>query len=77
MLMLHLTCLKARVTIFPQLKITESKMTKFIHQKRYAERQKDRRKQVQVKVWVMEEHREELLSHAKKLRNPRYVSESS
>ena len=51
-------------------------MTKFIHQKRYAERQKDRRKQVQVKVWVMEEHREELLSHAKKLRNPRYVSNS-
>tara|TARA_R110002124_G_scaffold75896_3_gene203488 strand:+ start:3009 stop:3236 length:228 start_codon:yes stop_codon:yes gene_type:complete len=68
---------KASATIFESLKITESKMTKFIHQKRYAERQKDRRKQVQVKVWVMEEHREELLSHAKKLRNPRYVSESS
>lgn len=48
-------------------------MTKFVHQKRYSERQKSRRGQVQVKVWVLEEHRDALLAHAKKMRNPRYV----
>ena len=51
-------------------------MTKFLHQKRYAERQTERRGQVQVKVWVLEEHREELKATAKKLRNPRYVPEA-
>ena len=37
-------------------------MTNYLHQKRYATRQKDRRGQVQVKVWVPEEHRDELHS---------------
>ena len=47
-------------------------MTNYLHQERYAIRQKDRRKQVQVKVWVLEDNRDDLLDHAKKLRNPRY-----
>ena len=47
-------------------------MTNYLHQERYATRQKVRRNQVQVKVWVLEEHREALLAHAKLLRNPRY-----
>jgi hypothetical protein len=50
-------------------------MTNYLHQKRYATRQKDRRGQVQVKVWVLEEHRDELMAMAKKFRNPRYVKE--
>ena len=48
-------------------------MTKFLHQDRYAKRQKDRRGQVQVKVWVLAEHRDELMAMAKLFRNPRYV----
>jgi len=47
-------------------------MANYLHQERYAKRQKDRRGQVQVKVWVLEEHRDELKAKAKKLRNPRY-----
>lgn len=47
-------------------------MNKFVHQERYAKRQTERRGQVQVKVWVLEQHRDELKEVAKKLRNPRY-----
>lgn len=50
-------------------------MTKFLHQERYIKRQTERRGQVQVKVWVLEAHRDELKVFAKKLRNPRYKPE--
>ena len=49
-------------------------MTKFIHQKRYADRQKNRKGHTQVKVWVPEDKRDELLDFAKKLRREVHVS---
>jgi hypothetical protein len=52
-------------------------MDKFRHQKKYAERQKTKKNQIQVKVWVPEEHRDTLLSFAKKLRNPRFNPEEA
>tara|TARA_R110000868_G_scaffold124459_2_gene329099 strand:+ start:4285 stop:4605 length:321 start_codon:yes stop_codon:yes gene_type:complete len=57
-------------TILKNREISEDKniMNKFIHQQRYAERQKTRKGHAQVKVWVPEDKREELLSFANSLR---------
>jgi hypothetical protein len=43
-------------------------MTKFIHQKRYADRQKNRKGHIQVKVWVPEDTRDDLIAYAENLR---------
>ena len=51
-------------------------MNKFIHQDRYAARQKAKKGHVQVKVWVPEDNRAELIAFAATLRNPRSQTRS-